>query len=655
MISPHTPATVTARAGTTTDQTGRGADVIGRFAKLGVYRELFRSRDFYRIALAGALALASYLADRGPDKASQTGIALALCSVALNGVPIIWGAVRGVLERRVNVDELVSIAIVASLIQGEFLTAAVVSFVMVFGALIEEATSNSARKAVELLVGIAPDTATVFRNGEAATVPVQDVQIHDRVLVRPGERIPIDGKIVKGMTSVDESSMTGEPIPAEKAMGDEAFAGTLNQNGVIEIDAIKVGEDTTLGKVIKLVSEAEAQRPQAIRTIDRYAKWFTPCILAAAAVAWGWTGEISRAITVLIVGCPCALILAAPTAVVATIGRAARSGILVKGGVFLETIARADSVLFDKTGTLTEGKPRVDEIAAMEGVSEVSVLERAACVEQNSTHPLARAVLKAADDAGIELAEAQDMVTEVGLGVRAKMNGRRVEVGSVYLGGGSIAIPDPLRSHLDRFKERGATPLVVFEDQQPVGILSVSDQVREGAADTVSRLRALGIDRIGLVSGDHERSAALVAEAVGLVDCWSELSPQRKTGVVKDIQAKGHVVAFIGDGINDAPALATADVAIAMGAKGTDVALETADIALMHDDIRKLPFLIHLGRRMLKVIKWNIAFGMAFNAFAVLAGGSGYLTPIMGAIVHNIGSVLVVISSATMALVRERQ
>jgi Cd2+/Zn2+-exporting ATPase len=629
--------------------------VIGRFSNLSVYRELARSRDFYRIVVAGALALASYLWDRGADEASLIGILLALGSVALNGIPIIWGAVRGVMERRVNVDELVSIAILASLFQGEFLTAAVVSFVMVFGALIEEATSNSARKAVELLVGIAPDTATVLRNGETVKIPVQDVRLRDRVLVRPGERIPVDGTILKGMTSVDESSMTGEPIPAEKATGDEVLAGTLNQNGAIEIEAIKIGEDTTLGKVIKLVSEAEAQRPQAIRTIDQYAKWFTPSILAAAAVAWAWTGDISRAITVLIVGCPCALILAAPTAVVATIGRAARAGILVKGGVFLETVAKADTVLFDKTGTLTEGKPRVDEIVASEGVSQASVLERAACVEQNSTHPLARAVLKAAADAGIKLTEAQDMVTEIGLGVRALMNGRRIEVGSVYLGGGSIAIPGPLRAHLDRFKERGATPLVVFEDQKPIGILSVSDQVRKDAAETISRFRALGIDRAGLVSGDHEQSAALVAEAVKTTDCWAELKPQGKADVVRELQSGKRIVAFVGDGINDAPALATADVGIAMGAAGTDIALETADIVLMHDDIGRLPFLVHLGRRMLKVIKWNIAFGMAFNAFAVLAGGGGYLTPIMGAIVHNIGSVLVVLSSATMAFVREQR
>jgi Cd2+/Zn2+-exporting ATPase len=317
-------------------------------------------------------------------------------------------------------------------------------------------------------------------------------------------------------------------------------------------------------------------------------------------------------------------------------------------------VGRAKVVLFDKTGTLTEGKPRVDEIAAADGVDRDFVLERAACVEQNSTHPLARAVLKAAHYARITLSEAEEMITEIGLGVRARIRGCQVEVGSAYLGGGSLAIPAPLRAHLERFKERGATPLVVYEDRTPVGILSVTDQVRTGSRPTIDRLRDLGIERIGLVSGDHERSARLVCESVGVTDCWAELKPQDKPGVVQGLQREGMKVIFVGDGINDAPALAIADVGIAMGAAGTDVALETADIVLMNDDVGKIPFLIHLGRRMVTVIKWNIAFGLAFNTFAVLASGGGYLTPIMGAVVHNIGSVLVVISSATMALVREK-
>ena len=629
--------------------------MIGRFSQMGVYRELARSREFYRVAFAGLLALASYLWDRGAESRSTVGIGLALASVALNGVPIIWGAIKGLVQRKTNVDELVSIAIIASLSLGEFLTAAFVSFVMVLGALIEQLTSDSARKTIQSLIDLSPETATLLVSGEPRTVPIPDVKVGDLLLVKPGERVPVDAVVRKGITAVDESSITGEPIPVEKAPGDEVSAGTLNQNGVIEIETTKVGEDTTLGKVIKLVSEAEAHKPQAIRTIDRYARWFTPTILLCAAATWLITGQVNQAVTVLIVGCPCALILAAPTAIVAAIGRAARSGVLVKGGLFLEEVGRATAFVFDKTGTLTEGKPQVDEVVSAEGVDPNRVLADAASVEANSTHPLARAVLNAAKDAGVALSPADEMLTEIGLGVRARVQGRLIEVGSAYIGGGSLSVPPPLRDSLEAFKAKGATPLVVYEDKRPLGILSVADHVRPLAKDTVQRLRSMGIGRIGILSGDHEESVHLVANGAGLTEFHSGMKPQEKLQAIRDLQAQGHVVVFVGDGINDAPALATANVGIAMGAAGTDVALETADIALMKDDIAALPFLVRLSRRMLRIIKWNIVFGMIFNAIAVAAGGSGMLSPIMGAVVHNIGSVLVVMASASLAFTSERE
>ncbi len=627
--------------------------MIGRFSELGVYRELVRTRYFYRVAFAGALALASYLWDRDADTPSRVGMALALTSVVLNGLPIVWGAIRGLMQRKVNVDELVSIAIIAAMVEGEFLTAAVVSFVMVLGSLVEQATSDSARKAIQSLVTLSPQTATVLVDGRTRTVAITEVKVGDILLVKPGEHIPVDGIVRKGLTAVDESSMTGEPIPREKAAGDDVFAGTLNQNGVVEVETTRVGEDTTLGKVIRLVSEAESHKPEAVRLIDRYARWFTPAILACAGVAWLLTGDASRAVTILIVGCPCALILAAPTAIVASIGRAAKSGILVKGGIYLEEAGRADVVLFDKTGTLTQGNPRVDQVVAAEGVDTDKVLARAASVEQDSTHPLAQAVLKAANYAKVTICRAEEMMTEIGLGVRGLVQGRLVEVGSSYIGGGSMNVPEGLRMHLERFKQQGATPLVVYQDHSPLGIISVSDHVRPLARETVQRLESMGINRIGMLSGDHERSTQMVADSVGLKETRWQLKPEQKMRVIKEYRDSGSVVIFVGDGINDAPALAAANVGVAMGAAGTDVALETADIALMNDDISRIPFLIRLSRRMLKVIKWNIVFGMAFNAVAVLASGGGFLSPIMGAVVHNIGSVLVVLSSASIAFLSE--
>jgi Cd2+/Zn2+-exporting ATPase len=629
--------------------------MIGRFTRRGVYRELLQSGEFHRTALAGGLALAGFFWDRRGLDPAYIGSILALGSVALNGIPIVWRAVRGLMERRVNVDELVSIAILASVIQGEFLTAAVVSFVMVLGSLVEQAASESARKAIRSLIDIAPDTATVLDEGEERMVPLAQVQVGNVLLVKPGDRIPVDGNVTRGITSVDESSMTGEPVPVEKTVGDSLSAGTLNQNGVIEMEATRVGDDTTLSKIIRLVADAEAHKPKSIGIIDRYAKWFTPAILLCAGIAWAVSRDASRAIAVLIVGCPCALILAAPTAIVATIGRAARAGILVKGGGYLEDVGRATVVLFDKTGTLTEGKPRVDSIVTDDGVSKDDVLAKAAGVEQHSTHPLARAVLKAAQYARVAVRHAEDVFTEIGLGVRARVGGRLVEVGSACLGGGIVQVPPALRSHLESFKENGATPLVVYEERRPLAVMSVADPVRGSAAETIARLKSLGIDQVGILSGDHEKSVRRVADSVGITRIWPELKPQDKLDRIADLQKKNNTVIFVGDGINDAPALAVANVGIAMGAAGTHVAMETADIALMKDDISRIPFLIRLGRRMTTTIRWNIAFGMFFNAVAVVASGAGYLTPIMGAVVHNVGSVLVVLSSASLVFASEKE
>ncbi len=623
--------------------------MIGRFGQLGVYHELTRSRDIYRIVLGGLLGLAGYLWDMGNESQSVVGLGLMLAALAINGLPIVCGATKGLVHRRVNVDELVSLALIASVVLGEYLTAVVVSFVMVLGSLIEQLTAGAARKAIKALMSIAPETANLLVDGDVRTVSIGEVKVGDVLVVRPGDRIPVDALVLKGVTSVDESSMTGEPIPREKTTGDTVYAGTINQNGVIEIEARLLGEDTTLGKVIKLVSAAEEYKPTAVSLIDRYASWFTPAILLCSGIAWWHTGDVTRAVTVLIVGCPCALILAAPTAIVAAVGRAAGSGILVKSGRFLEDAGRTDVILFDKTGTLTEGQPCIGRIVTADGMDEKRVLACAASVEQDSTHPFARAVLKAAHYAKVTLARVEEMVTEVGLGVRACVDGKIVQVGSANIGGGSMTLPVALRHQVEVFKENGDTPLVIYEDGQPLGIISVSDPLRPSARNTVAKLKSLGIQRVGMLSGDHAKSVNLVSREIGLTDAWHEQKPEDKLRTIRDFQANGKAVMFVGDGINDAPALAAANVGIAMGAAGTDVALETADVALMNDDISSIPFLIVLGRRTLRIIKWNIAFGLFFNAVAVLAGGWGLLSPVMGAIVHNIGSVFVVMSSASIA------
>jgi Cd2+/Zn2+-exporting ATPase len=627
--------------------------MIGRFAKLGVYEELLQNRDFIKVGFGAFLALAGFVVGRLLPGQPLAGQAMILASVAINGLPVIVGAVRGILERRVNVDELLSLAIIACLLNGEFLTAAVVSSIMVLGALIEEATAESARKSIQALIKVSPKKATVVRDGQTRTVPVEQVGVGDVLLVKPGEQVPVDGVILEGTSALDESAITGEAMPIEKTAGDPLYAGTLNHNGLLRIRAERIGENTTLGQVIRLVSEAEAHKPKTIAMIDRFAKYFTPLILGCACAAWLFTGDFSRAVAVLIVGCPCALILAVPTATVAAIGRAARAGILVKGGQHIENVALADTILFDKTGTLTEGNPRVDAIVAVEGVAGADLLRHAASVECNSTHPLARAVIQAALYAKITIDAARDLFTEIGLGVRGSVDGALIEVGSVYLGGGTGGVPLALQSRLQAIKEQGSTPLMVYRDKQPLGFLSVSDQVRNSAKTTVAALKKIGFKGIGILSGDHQRSVELVGRQVGISQLWSGLKPDDKLRIIQEMQANGAKIIFVGDGINDAPALAIADIGIAMGARGTEVALETADIALMGDDISKLPLLIALGRRMLFIIKLNIAFGLVFNLVSVLAGAGGLLSPIMGAVVHNIGSVLVVLSSASIGLFQD--
>jgi len=627
--------------------------MIGRYAKLGVYQELLRLRDFYISFAAAALALISFIIDYGNAAPSFLGNILALVCVAFNGLPIIWGAVKGLINKEVNVDELVSLAIIASLIQGEFLAAAVVSFVMTLGGLIEQVTSESARKAIRSLIGIAPQTATVVVGEFEKEVPIEEVSVGDLILIKPGDRIPVDAKIVAGVSAVDESAMTGEPLPVEKRVGDMILAGTMNHNGVIRAHTVKVGQDTTLGKVIKLVSEAEKHRPEAVRLIDRYATWFTPTILACAAATYLFTGDIDRAVAVLIVGCPCALILAAPTATVAALGRAAKSGILVKGGQYLERIAAVKAVLFDKTGTLTIGEPQVAEITCARNFSREEVLASAASAEQHCTHPLARAILKAAYYARVAIRGAENAFHEIGLGVRAMVDGTLVEVGGFSTAESTAVFPGHLRKALDDSVSQGVTPLVVYRDKAPVGLINVTDQVRQTASRTVQGFADLGIHEMAILSGDHEKAVRRVAEAVGIRGVHAKLQPQDKVDIITGYQDRDLPVLFVGDGINDAPALASSQVGVAMGAAGTDVALETADIALTHDDISKLPWLIRLSRRMLAIIKINIVFGLAFNALAVVASGMGWLTPIMAAIVHNVGSVLVVLASASLAVFPE--
>ena len=615
--------------------------MIGRYANLSKYRELLQMKEFYMVLLGSLLILTGYVLGKRDYLVSAN--ILSLLALAVLGGPIIWGAVKGLLKKELNVDELVSLAIVASVLIGEYLAAAVVALIMVLGSLMEQFTAQKARSAIDALIRLSPGQAIVIRDGVEVSVPVQEIRLGDRVIIRPGEKVPVDGEVVRGSASLNQASLTGESLPVDKLAGDVVYAGSVSYSGMMVVEARKVGGETTLGKLIKLVRDAESQKAPVLRVTDRYAKYFTPFIIAISSAVYFFTGDLHRAITVLIVGCPCAFIISAPTAIVAALGNAAKNGILVKGGAFLEEVARLDTIVFDKTGTLTTGSPVVTGINALNGASDDYVLSVASAAEKYSEHPLARAVLKAVEQKGIIIAEPVSFKNIPGLGVEAAVNGKNIFVGVLTPEEGSMEV------HINTTKsEPGVKTLIVTENDLIIGEIYIKDSIRPGVGRLIKSLQGSGLKKIQMLTGDGYGVAAHVAVASGIKEFGAGLLPEQKLNHIKELQKSGYKVAMIGDGVNDAPSLAAADIGIAMGAMGTDVAMEAADIALMGDNLAKLPYLLQLGKSTMKIINYNIAFAIIFNVLALLASGAGLLNPVMGAITHNIGSVLVVLNSARL-------
>ncbi len=554
---------------------------------------------------------------------------LLILSIAINGIPIIFGALVGILGKRINVDELVSVAIIACLINGNYLEGAIVSAIMVFGALVEEAVSDSARNAIGQLVEISPETAILERNGGEVEVKVPEIVRDDILLVKAGETIPVDGIVLEGNTSVDESSITGESIPVAKQQEDNVYAGTISVDGFIKVRAVKLGEDSTLGKIIRMVETAEQQKVDSARIVDRYAAWFTPIILAIAAITYLVTKDVTRSITVLIVGCPCSFLLAGPVSTVAAIGRAAKAGIMVKGGQYLENIARSTGFFFDKTGTLTKGEPEVVEVTSESGKNEEDILALAAGVEKGSLHPIGRAILKKAVSNNISFREAAEILAEAGSGISGIIDNQKVKI---------VTSPQS--------NEQGYTSVEVLVDGAHYGYIFLQDRPHEDAKNTVQALTNIGIRDIAIISGDQESPVKRIAQETGIHTYHAAQKPKDKLEKIDGYQ-KGNLV-YVGDGINDAPALKAATTGIAMGLRGSDVALETADIVLMNDKLSLLPFLVKLSRKMSRIIKINILLSFGINAIAVAASSAGLLTPILGAVTHNIGSILVVALAASL-------
>ena len=607
--------------------------MIRRHANLNVYKEIFRSKDFIRTALGALLIPAAYLT-KGTDLQILPTLSamnmLLIVSILINGVPIIIEAVKGIAQRRVNVDELVSIAIVACIVTGNFLEAAVVSAIMVAGTLVEEAVSDSARNAIEALVEMTPDTAILEKNGEELTVKVSQIVQGDILLVKTGGIIPVDGTVADGACAMDESAVTGESVPKPKAQGDEVWAGTLNTDGFIRVRAERVGRDSTMGKIVEMVTAAEQSKVQSAKIVDRYAGWFTPVILSCALLTFIITRDIERAITVLIVGCPCSFILAGPVATVSAIGNASRQGILVKGGIYLENMGKAVGVFFDKTGTLTSGDPVVKEIVcAQAGMSNENLIQAAGSLELKMNHPLARAIVQKAKDWQLPLPEARDIVNIPGRGIRGIVAGQAVEIMTT-----------------DKFSEKGYTCVEVTIDQQAAGWICMQDQPRTAAANVIEKLKFLGIKDLAVISGDQDAPVRTLCDQIGIKTVWARQSPADKLRLIQEYD-RGKLV-YVGDGVNDAPALKAADTGIAMGLRGSDAALDTADIVLMNDRLNNLVYLFLLGRTMRRTIQMCIGISFFINLISVFAGFMGWLTPMWGAVTHNAGSLIVVGLSASI-------
>jgi Cd2+/Zn2+-exporting ATPase len=573
---------------------------------------------------------------------------------ALVGSLYIWfSAVQGIREGDFTADIPVSVATIAAIALGYYSAAAVVAVLLLAGGMLEEFVAARADRALDALASLLPDQVAIRRSDTWVQVALGAVAVSDVVLVRPGERIPIDGEIVHGNASVNQAAITGESVPVEKAVGASVFAGTLASLGALEIRATKVGAETTLGQIRRMVEDAQEQKAPIERVLDRYAKLYTPIALVLAAGLWIITGDASRAITMLIVFCPCVMVLATPTALVASIGNAALRGSLVKKGATIEAMEAIDTFCFDKTGTLTHGEPRLLQTITLNGLGDSELLRLAASAEKFSEHPLGQEIVNTARNKRLTVRDPDDFDALPGMGVRAHTQGRTILVGRPdLLAEQAVPVSDGLRSKSEQLAAPGATVVCVAVDDQPAGLLVFEDALRDDAQAVLVRLAALGA-RTVLITGDNRATAHRIAAQLGITEVHAEVLPAGKAQIVLDLQRRGRKVAFVGDGVNDGPALAVADVGIAMGASGTDLAIETADIMLLADELSRLPHLLALSRQALTAIRQNLAFSLGVLAVAVALTIPGILHPVSGALLHELSSIPVIANSARLITRRD--
>lgn len=607
-------------------------------------------KDIACLVLSGIALLVSIF-DLLPLPFDAAWLAIVLC-----GIPIILEAVIGLVTAfDIKADVLVSMALIASVIIGEDFAAGEVAFIMQIGALLEDLTVARARAGIEKLVHLTPRTARRLTDGKEEIIPAEQVRIGDVLRVLPGETIPVDGEIISGETSVNQAVMTGESLPVDKAAGDEVSSGTVNQFGVFEMKATKVGEDSSIQRMIRLVQSADAGKAKIVGIADRWATWIVIIALSAAALTWLISGEIIRAVTILVVFCPCALVLATPTAIMAAIGNATKHSFLVREGDALERLASISKITFDKTGTLTYGKPEVTGIQSFSELSRQELYHYAASAEALSEHPLGKAVVACyRKDHAQELFPAARFEMLPGRGVRAIVNGKEVLAGNAeMLSDSAVSLDKEIRSRAAQYLDKGCTVIYLAIDGKTAGFLALSDTLRQDASNMIAEVKKAGAIPV-LLTGDHENAAVNIASQLSITEVHAGCLPEDKLNWIDAYQKDQKNICMIGDGINDAPALKKAYVGIAMGGVGSDIAVDAADIALVNDDIKELPHLLCLARRMMTTIKCNLTFSMALNFAAIILAITGILNPVVGALVHNAGSVLVIINSSLLLKWKKR-
>lgn len=576
-----------------------------------------------------------------------------LIPLAVGGYVVIKSTLEATIaKRKITAGMLVVLALIGTTYVGEYLSGAIVCFMMIFGEFLEDLTMEKTKNAVRELVRLVPSTCRKLIDGEFQVVPIKQIRKGDCIQVQAGEKIAVDGKITKGMAAINEAAITGESMPVDKGPGDKVFVGTLNENGVIELEAEKLGGDTVLGKIIQTVKEAQENKGNAQRVADKFSEFFLPIILTICVITFLITGDLMRVMTIMVIACPCALVLATPTAVIASVGNAAKRGVLIKGGGVLETCAKVTTMCFDKTGTITKGTPEVTAIKIAAGVLEQEFYGAIAIVEKNSSHPIAKAINRfITQNQKIDYKDIPNAEFEMlhGRGVRTEYDGDIYEV-SNRKAFAEVKENDPeIETFVKEQETAGRTALIIIKNGILLGGISVADTIRDYAGDTMMHLKQTGIRRIIMLTGDNEYTAKQICKEAGIDEYRANLLPEQKLEVIKELQSKGEVVAMVGDGVNDAPALTLADIGIAMGAAGTDVAVEASNITLMSDRIDMLPATFALCKRAYGIVKQNIwVFAVCVNVVGVALSGLGFLHPVGAALVHNASSIFVVLNSSRL-------